>query len=88
MTIKCFEEWEYHMRREMQEIVPNVWLGPYASALKTKVSIDYLIHPLLYLISINIEPKEGSIEELWHNSHNMRSSRHRIALDSTQFRSK
>ncbi|CAG2179043.1 unnamed protein product, partial [Oppiella nova] len=29
-------EWEYSMRRQMQEIVPRLWLGPYASALKTK----------------------------------------------------
>ncbi|XP_054169108.1 serine/threonine/tyrosine-interacting protein A-like [Oppia nitens] len=29
-------EWEYAMRRQMQQIVPNLWLGPYAAALKTK----------------------------------------------------
>eukprot|EP00039_Didymoeca_costata_P025095 m.12316 g.12316 ORF g.12316 m.12316 type:complete len:280 (+) comp4634_c0_seq1:262-1101(+) len=29
-------EWEYGMRREMQEIIPNVFLGPYACAKKAK----------------------------------------------------
>lgn len=27
------------MRREMQEIIPHLWLGPYASALKAKVCL-------------------------------------------------
>ncbi|XP_078314041.1 serine/threonine/tyrosine-interacting protein B-like isoform X2 [Crassostrea virginica] len=31
-------DWEYAMRREMQEIVPNLFLGPYASANKNKLS--------------------------------------------------
>lgn len=29
-------EWTYNMRREMQEIVPNVYLGPYLVASRTK----------------------------------------------------
>jgi len=29
-------EWEYSMRRQMQQIIPQLWLGPYASALKAK----------------------------------------------------
>ncbi|KAI5722108.1 hypothetical protein M8J76_003849 [Diaphorina citri] len=33
-------EWTYNMRREMQEIVPNVFLGPYLVASRTKR--DYL----------------------------------------------
>ncbi|XP_071962222.1 serine/threonine/tyrosine-interacting protein-like isoform X3 [Antedon mediterranea] len=31
-----YQEWEYCMRREMQEILPNVFLGPYAAATKSK----------------------------------------------------
>lgn len=31
------KDWEYAMRREMQEIVPNLYLGPYATANKNKV---------------------------------------------------
>uniref|UniRef100_A0A8W8IE04 Tyrosine-protein phosphatase domain-containing protein n=1 Tax=Magallana gigas TaxID=29159 RepID=A0A8W8IE04_MAGGI len=30
-------DWEYAMRREMQEIVPNLYLGPYATANKNKL---------------------------------------------------
>ncbi|CAG5115790.1 unnamed protein product, partial [Candidula unifasciata] len=30
-------EWEYSMRREMQEIIPGVFLGPYAVAMKSKL---------------------------------------------------
>lgn len=30
-------EWEYAMRREMQEIIPGLFLGPYASAMKSKL---------------------------------------------------
>ncbi|KAK3093010.1 hypothetical protein FSP39_009983 [Pinctada imbricata] len=30
-------DWEYTMRREMQEILPNLYLGPYAAAMKSKV---------------------------------------------------
>jgi len=29
-------DWEYNMRRTMQEIVPNVFLGPYSSAVRSK----------------------------------------------------
>lgn len=31
-------EWEYGMRREMQEIIPNIFLGPYACAMKKKLA--------------------------------------------------
>merc|ERR1712193_552702 len=33
-------DWEYTMRRTMQEIVPNVFLGPYRAAVRSK--FDYL----------------------------------------------
>ncbi|XP_077989228.1 serine/threonine/tyrosine-interacting protein B-like [Glandiceps talaboti] len=29
-------EWAYTMRREMQEIIPGLYLGPYAAAMKSK----------------------------------------------------
>ncbi|WAR19456.1 STYX-like protein [Mya arenaria] len=29
-------DWSYGMRREMQEIVPGLFLGPYAAAMKSK----------------------------------------------------
>lgn len=44
-----FQRWAYTMRREMQEILPKVWLGPYASAMKkneaqlTQVGITHMI---------------------------------------------
>ncbi|XP_039293749.1 serine/threonine/tyrosine-interacting protein-like isoform X5 [Nilaparvata lugens] len=31
------QEWTYTMRRSMQEIVPNLFLGPYSSAVKSKL---------------------------------------------------
>lgn len=44
-------EWAYTMRREMQEIVPGVFLGPYASAMKTK--LDYLLsHNISHIVCI------------------------------------
>ncbi|XP_068938330.1 serine/threonine/tyrosine-interacting protein isoform X2 [Petaurus breviceps papuanus] len=30
------EDWTYPMRREMQEILPGLFLGPYSSAMKSK----------------------------------------------------
>ncbi|GFU07760.1 hypothetical protein NPIL_361771 [Nephila pilipes] len=32
-----YEEWNYNMRREMQEIIPGLFLGPLASASKSKL---------------------------------------------------
>ncbi|XP_061051572.1 serine/threonine/tyrosine-interacting protein-like [Eubalaena glacialis] len=32
-------EWTYPMRREMQEILPGLFLGPYSSAMKSKLPI-------------------------------------------------
>ncbi|KAI1302381.1 Serine/threonine/tyrosine-interacting protein [Halotydeus destructor] len=29
-------DWEYAMRRQMQQIVPGIYLGPYASAMRTQ----------------------------------------------------
>lgn len=31
------QDWEYQMRREMQEILPGLYLGPYASAMKNQL---------------------------------------------------
>jgi len=31
-------DWNYYMRREMQEILPGLYLGPYAAANKSKLS--------------------------------------------------
>ncbi|KAG8561631.1 hypothetical protein GDO81_015420 [Engystomops pustulosus] len=33
------EDWSYPMRREMQEILPGLFLGPYSAAMKSKLSI-------------------------------------------------
>ncbi|XP_074662578.1 serine/threonine/tyrosine-interacting protein A-like [Tubulanus polymorphus] len=30
-------EWSYSMRRDMQEIIPGLYLGPYAAAVKSKL---------------------------------------------------
>uniref|UniRef100_A0AAR2L163 Serine/threonine/tyrosine interacting protein n=1 Tax=Pygocentrus nattereri TaxID=42514 RepID=A0AAR2L163_PYGNA len=34
---KC--DWSYPMRREMQEILPGLFLGPYSAAMKSKLSL-------------------------------------------------
>uniref|UniRef100_A0A4W4FP06 Serine/threonine/tyrosine interacting protein n=1 Tax=Electrophorus electricus TaxID=8005 RepID=A0A4W4FP06_ELEEL len=33
------QDWLYPMRREMQEILPGLFLGPYSAAMKSKLSI-------------------------------------------------
>uniref|UniRef100_A0A8D1M3D0 Serine/threonine/tyrosine-interacting protein n=1 Tax=Sus scrofa TaxID=9823 RepID=A0A8D1M3D0_PIG len=50
------EEWTYPMRREMQEILPGLFLGPYSSAMKSKLSILQK-HGITHIICIrqNIE---------------------------------
>lgn len=30
-------DWQYSMRREMQEILPGLYLGPYSAATKSRV---------------------------------------------------
>ncbi|KAK3775965.1 hypothetical protein RRG08_043650 [Elysia crispata] len=44
-------DWEYAMRRDMQEIVPGVYLGPYASAMKSKLN-DLVTHGITHIICI------------------------------------
>jgi len=49
-------DWAYVMRREMQEILPGLFLGPYSAAMKSK--LDYLLsHEITHIICIrqNIE---------------------------------
>ncbi|KAM4853273.1 serine/threonine/tyrosine-interacting protein [Thomomys bottae] len=50
------EEWTYPMRREMQEILPGLFLGPYSSAMKSKLPILQK-HGITHIICIrqNIE---------------------------------
>uniref|UniRef100_A0A5F7ZF48 Serine/threonine/tyrosine-interacting protein n=1 Tax=Macaca mulatta TaxID=9544 RepID=A0A5F7ZF48_MACMU len=50
------EEWTYPMRREMQEILPGLFLGPYSSAMKSKLPILQK-HGITHVICIrqNIE---------------------------------
>uniref|UniRef100_A0A0F7Z5D0 Serine/threonine/tyrosine-interacting protein-like n=1 Tax=Crotalus adamanteus TaxID=8729 RepID=A0A0F7Z5D0_CROAD len=50
------EDWTYPMRREMQEILPGLFLGPYSSAMKSKLPILQK-HGITHVICIrqNIE---------------------------------
>lgn len=50
------EEWTYPMRREMQEILPGLFLGPYSSAMKSKLPVLQK-HGITHIICIrqNIE---------------------------------
>ena len=50
------KEWVYTMRRNMQEVTNNLFLGPYSAASRTK--LDYLLeHGITHIICIrqNIE---------------------------------
>lgn len=43
--------WEYAMRREMQEIIPGLFLGPYSCATRTK--LDFLLsHGITHVVCI------------------------------------
>ncbi|XP_055468216.1 serine/threonine/tyrosine-interacting protein isoform X2 [Psammomys obesus] len=50
------EEWTYPMRREMQEVLPGLFLGPYSSAMKSKLP-TLQKHGITHIICIrqNIE---------------------------------
>ncbi|KFP65868.1 Serine/threonine/tyrosine-interacting protein, partial [Cariama cristata] len=50
------KDWTYPMRREMQEILPGLFLGPYSSAMKSKLPILQK-HGITHVICIrqNIE---------------------------------
>ncbi|XP_062350997.1 serine/threonine/tyrosine-interacting protein [Cinclus cinclus] len=50
------EDWTYPMRREMQEILPGLFLGPYSSAMKSKLPVLQK-HGITHVICIrqNIE---------------------------------
>lgn len=50
-------EWEYGMRREMQEIIPGIFLGPYACAMKSK--LPYLQqHGITHIVCVR-QRQEG-----------------------------
>lgn len=52
-------DWEYTMRRTMQEIVPNVFLGPYRAAVRKK--FDYLKeHGITHIVCIR-HPLEANL---------------------------
>lgn len=44
-------DWSYVMRREMQEIVPGLFLGPYAAAMKSKLS-SLQSHNITHIVCI------------------------------------
>jgi len=52
-------DWEYNMRRTMQEIVPNVFLGPYSAAVRSK--LQYLQeHGITHIVCIR-HPIEANL---------------------------
>ena len=44
-------DWTYSMRREMQEIVKGLFLGPYSVAVRSKVG---LLHGLKYVLPTDV----------------------------------
>lgn len=58
MALK-YEEWNYNMRREMQEIIPGLFLGPLASASKSKLE-TLLNAGITHLVCVRHE-KEVSV---------------------------
>ncbi|RWS25686.1 serine/threonine/tyrosine-interacting protein-like isoform X2 [Leptotrombidium deliense] len=51
LNIVLQQEWEYQMRREMQEIIPGLFLGPYAAAMKTKQE-DLIKHGITHILCV------------------------------------
>ncbi|MCL4125387.1 UNVERIFIED_CONTAM: hypothetical protein GTU68_039478 [Idotea baltica] len=45
------ENWVYAMKRDMQEIIPGLFLGPYNSASKSKLN-TLLLHGITHIICI------------------------------------
>jgi len=43
------KEWAYSMRRDMQEIIPNIYLGPYSAASRTKVIYKNMVSHILFV---------------------------------------
>jgi len=53
------KEWAYSMRRDMQEIIPNIYLGPYSAASRTK--LGYLQeHGVTHIVCIR-HPMESKL---------------------------
>ncbi|XP_014671752.1 PREDICTED: serine/threonine/tyrosine-interacting protein-like isoform X2 [Priapulus caudatus] len=50
------EYWSYEMRRDMQEVIPGLYLGPYSAAMKSKKE-KLLQHAITHIVCIrqNIE---------------------------------
>ncbi|KAL4237533.1 hypothetical protein ACF0H5_002247 [Mactra antiquata] len=44
-------DWNYVMRREMQEIIPGLYLGPYAAAMKSKKAV-LVQHGITHIVCI------------------------------------
>ncbi|RWS02233.1 serine/threonine/tyrosine-interacting protein-like isoform X2 [Dinothrombium tinctorium] len=55
------QEWEYQMRREMQEIIPGVFLGPYGVAGKSKR--EYLLsHGITHIVCVRQDIEANCIK--------------------------
>ncbi|KAJ3083009.1 hypothetical protein HK102_001329 [Quaeritorhiza haematococci] len=46
-------DWRYEMRRDMQEILPNLWLGPYSCSRKLDVLKSRQITHILVIRDVN-----------------------------------
>ena len=58
-------EWEYSMRRGMQEIIPGVFLGPYASARKNQVTNSHHLRQTCILTLTRCENLQRGTHALW-----------------------
>ncbi|CAG2108204.1 unnamed protein product [Medioppia subpectinata] len=61
-------EWEYSMRRQMQQIIPHLWLGPYASALKAREE-DLCRVGITHIICVRQEIESHWIRPNFPNRH-------------------
>jgi len=55
-------EWVYHMRRQMQEIVPGLYLGPYASVIKDNLP-EIQKHGITHIVCIRSAAEAYFIRE-------------------------
>ena len=46
-------EWEYAMRRGMQEVIPGVFLGPYAAARRNQVRAERIAQEQPQLVAVS-----------------------------------
>jgi len=56
------KDWEYQMRRQMQEILPGLYLGPYAAAMKNQLD-NLKAHGITHIVCVRQDCEAPFIKE-------------------------